>query len=165
MARLTKTSGSKLRKAAQARKEELEAQTELEAAQLATIVEAAVMMAAIDGHLDQEEVNTIAAFIDAFFNGQAHIDVIAELMSTVLEKIRTEGVQARIEAVATNAPDRETGVYALMVAAMVAHVDGIIEKKEGELFFALGRALGFTDDEAETIAKEVEQDIGATDEL
>lgn len=105
------------------------------------LVEAMFLAATADGELASEEMlqftATLGALTDKAFDGEA----VAAMLETLTRRVREEGRQARLAAIAQRLPEPKTRETALILAAAITASDGDIKSTENDLLADLAEAL------------------------
>ena len=123
------------------------------------IVEIMFLMAAVDGDVAQDEVDRLAASIQAIgdmhvaqMNVQATLDQLNEVLAA-------EGWHKRLEAVAARLRSDESRAFAFRMAAGVAFVDDHVAHAEAAAIDALAAKLGLSSDDTNEILREVQEEL------
>ncbi|MBK7402062.1 MAG: TerB family tellurite resistance protein [Myxococcales bacterium] len=139
--------------------ETLEPAQQARADEFLAIVEAMFLMAAVDGDVAQDEVERLAASIQALgdmhvthMNVQAKLEELNELLSK-------EGWHKRIDAVAARLPSEESRAFAFRMAAGVAFVDDHVAHAEAAAIDALAAKLQLSSEDTNEILREVHEEL------
>lgn len=140
--------------------EPLEPAQQARADEFLAIVEAMFLMAAVDGDVARDEIERLAASIQAI--GDMHVtrslDVQAKL-DELNELLSKEGWHKRVEAVASRLLSEESRAFAFRMAAAVAFVDDHVAHAEAAAIDALAAKLGLGDEDTNEILREVHEEL------
>ena len=115
---------------------------------LAGVVEAGFLMAAADGDLAPEELETLSGVIVGFTGGAADAAEVTRVLDACDEALAREGYDARISAVIAHLPSPELRRLGLLCSAVVLGANDAFGPQEGDLYVALAIALGFRREDA-----------------
>jgi hypothetical protein len=123
-------------------------------------IEAMFLMAAVDGEVSQDEVNQLAASIQAIADMHAIEGFkLEETLDELNKKLARDGWHARLEAVARRIQTDEGKSFAFRLAAGVAFVDDHVAHAEAAAIDALAAKLGLDGEESNAILREVQEDL------
>ncbi len=134
-----------------------------QASEFAATIEAMFLMAAVDGEVSSEEIDQLAASIQAITDIQAGTSSHGMKLETTLaelnEKLERDGWNARLDSVASRLQSDESKTFAFRLAAGVAFVDDHVAHAEAAAIDALAAKLGIDSDSSQEILKEVQEDL------
>jgi len=123
-------------------------------------LEAMFLMAAVDGEISNEEMEQLAASVQAVVDMHAIDDL--KLQATLDELnglLEREGWAARLDSVASRLKTPEGRSFAFRLAAGVAFVDDHVAHAEAAAIDAFAAKLGLQADESQQILREVTEDL------
>jgi tellurite resistance protein len=119
------------------------------------LCEAMYLMALADGKLDQSEEDTLRGAIRELSEGQVRSAHIASMMDKAAQRMKAEGRDARVKAVAAQLKgDPGTAEAAFVLAAAIAFADEEIADEENDVLNDLADQLGIDGDVAEQLLDE-----------
>lgn len=150
--------------------EDEEAQTEpdmspqelLQAERFSAILEASFLVAASDGVLAASEEQQLRASILELTDNRIPEEDISQLLEAFLERLRSDGYEARIAQVAEILDQLELRRAAFLMALGLAHIDGRVQEEEAATFQELARAFGFSEAEATELSQQVSDWLART---
>ncbi len=138
-------------------------ETDLAAAkksELLAIVELMFLMAAVDGEVQDEEVQQLRASIDALADIRAVPDLnLDDALQDLAAKLSAEGWKSRLEDAASRVQTPDAKDFAFRLSVGVAFVDDFVAHAEAAAIDSLARALELTADHAQTILREVHETL------
>jgi tellurite resistance protein len=131
-----------------------------QAAEFEATIEAMFLMAAVDGEISSEEIDQLRASVQAITDMHA-IDGLSleKTLDTLSEKLARDGWGSRLEAVAARIQSDEGKAFAFRLAAGVAFVDDMVAHAEAAAIDALAAKLGLSDDDSQSILREVQEEL------
>ena len=129
-------------------------------AEFEATLEAMFLMAAVDGIIQKEEVEQLAASFQAIVD-MYHVKglELQSLLDKFNEKLARDGWRARLEAVAQRITSPDSRAFAFRLAAGVAFVDDHVAHAEAAAIEALSGALGLAKDESQEILDDVHGEL------
>ena len=128
--------------------------------QAATLVEAAFLIAAADGHLQLEELGELATLVGGVLGGSVSPGDIATLLESFQDTLEKEGKAARITAIAAAATELEEQREILRFGSLVALCDNDLAPSELFVLHSLGRAFGMGAEEVNGILRPLKEALG-----
>jgi len=134
-----------------------------QASEFAATIEAMFLMAAVDGEISKEEIDQLAASIQAITDiqtGGSHGAIkLDATLAELNDKLERDGWNARLESVASRLGTDEAKSFAFRLAACVAFADDHVAHAESAAIDALAAKLGIDGDDSQEILKEVQEDL------
>jgi hypothetical protein len=138
----------------------LDDRSKAQAAEFEATLETMFLMAAVDGTVQREELEQLAASF------QAIVDMfevkgldLQHLLDRFNEKLARDGWRARLEAVASRITSPDARAFAFRLAAGVAFVDDHVAHAEAAAIEALSSVFGISRDDTQEILAEVHDEI------
>lgn len=135
----------------QAAQQAADAEQAQASAEMTALVEAACIVAASDGKISGGELERLVARVGELTEGRFSGDALQGIAEIAADRVASEGVPARADAVAASLRDPDLRRAALLVAGAVAWLDGGVGTKEGLALQALARSFGIPIDEMHRI--------------
>ena len=125
-----------------------------QAAEFAATIEAMFLMAVVDGEISPEEIDQLAASIQAIADTQ-HLkaESLEKVLAGLKKKLDRDGWSARLDLVVSRLGSEEARSFAFRLAAGVAFVDGHVAHGEAA---ALAAKLELSSDDSQQIQHEVQ---------
>jgi tellurite resistance protein len=129
--------------------------------EFAATIEAMFLMAAVDGEISDDEVNQLAASIEAMMDlsGQKKVVDLDATLFELNKKLAKEGGKARLDTLSPRLKSHEARAFAFRLAAGVAFVDDNVAHAEAAAIDAYASALGLTPDESQEILIDVQETL------
>ena len=129
-----------------------------QAAEFAATIEAMFLMAAVDGEISPEEIDQLAASIQAIADTQ-HLkaESLEKVLAGLNKKLDRDGWSARLDAVVSRLGSEEARSFAFRLAAGVAFVDDRVAYGEAAALAALAAKLALSSDDSQQIQREVQE--------
>lgn len=130
------------------------------AAEFEATLEAMFLMAAVDGVIEREELEQVAASFQAIVD-MYHVTGIdlQALLDRFNDKLARDGWRARLDAVAQRIRTDDGRAFAFRLAAGVAFVDDHVAHAEAAAIEALSGAFGLAREESQEILDEVHSEL------
>jgi hypothetical protein len=130
------------------------------AAEFEATLEAMFLMAAVDGKIQREEMEQLAASFQAIVD-MYHVKGIdlQALLDRFNEKLARDGWRARLDAVAQRIQSPDARAFAFRLAAGVAFVDDHVAHAEAAAIEALSSVFGLPRQESQDILTEVHSEL------
>jgi tellurite resistance protein len=143
---------------ARSRNEALSAEERARADELEATIEAMFLMAVVDGELADDEVEQLAASLQAIFDitGGTHAMNLASTIEELNAKLERDGWKSRLDQVAMRLKTDEARAFAFRLVTGVAFVDDNVAHAEAAAIDAFSAALGITPDDSQQILAEVQ---------
>lgn len=128
------------------------------------LVEAAFLMAAVDGNVSPLEIAQFGDAIEAAYGDKNDLDVKV-LLEQMSRRLEADGWDKRMNAVvraangSTDVRGSHNAVAVYRIAVAVAFVDDNVAHAEAAALAAFARALGISDERAHAIMGEVRQEL------
>lgn len=126
-----------------------------EDAETAGLVETAFLMAAADGHFGNAEQDEFAETLQFVSAGKLTLEQVDGVLDELIEALRRDGWDKRIEAVTAKLTTPESRRNAYRLAAGISFIDGEVQDDEARLFGILGQAFDISTDEASKLLANV----------
>lgn len=138
----------------------LDDKSRAQAAEFEATLETMFLMAAVDGVIQREELEQLAASFQAIVD-MYHVKGIElqALLDSFNEKLARDGWRARLDAVAQRMPSPDARAFAFRLAAGVAFVDDHVAHAEAAAIEALASIFGMTREESQEILDEVHDEL------
>jgi hypothetical protein len=122
-------------------------------------IEAMFLMAAVDGEIAREEVDQLAASIQAICDvtESTHAMELGATLAELNARLARDGWKARLDSVARRLTTPEARAFAFRLAAGVAFVDDNVAHAEAAAIDAFSAALGLPLEESQEILVEVQE--------
>lgn len=134
-------------------KKELSA--ELGSSKVEALVEAMFLAATADGEFAPEEALQFAATIGALTDRKLDPETIQRLIADLSHRLKSEGRQARLGAIAARLPAGKGRETAVILAAAITASDGEVQGSENDLVADLADALGVDPERAIELVQKV----------
>jgi uncharacterized membrane protein YebE (DUF533 family) len=123
-------------------------------------LEAMFLMAAVDGEISKEEMDQLAASIQAVVDMHTLGDLeLGRTLDDLNAKLARDGWHARLQAVGARIKSEEGKAFAFRLAAGVAFVDDHVAHAEAAAIDALAARLGLDPDDSQSILREVQNEL------
>jgi tellurite resistance protein len=109
------------------------------------LVEAAFLVAAADGVLDDDERRAFERVVTASCGGSVDSRQIASLVSDLAAQLAEDGLERRIEAIAQSVTRTEHAREILRVSALLAHASGDVSPVERDVLSQIGARCGLAE--------------------
>jgi tellurite resistance protein len=126
----------------------------------ATMVEAAFLLAAADGHLQAEELGELTSLVASVLGGSISPSETATMLESFQQTLEKDGKSARIQAIAEAARSPEERREILGFSALVALCDNDLAPSELFVLHSLGRAFGIGVEEVNAVVRSVRAALG-----
>jgi hypothetical protein len=122
-------------------------------------IEAMFLMAAVDGEVAREEVDQLAASIQAICDttGATHAMELGSTLTELNARLARDGWKARLDAVVGRLKTPEARAFAFRLAAGVAFVDDNVAHAEAAAIDAFSAALKLSSAESQEILVDVQE--------
>lgn len=120
-----------------------------------SIVEGAYLVASADGVVDDDERRTLERVVTAACGGTVAPKHVAELIAELEAWLREEGLERRIEAVATQITRKSHAREVLRIAALLGQVSHDVSEVERDVLLRLARACGLQAADVDVALREV----------
>ncbi len=131
-----------------------------QAAEFEATLEAMFLMAAVDGVIQREELEQLAASFQAIVDMYKVKGLeLQSMLDRFNEKLARDGWRARLDAVAQRITSPDARAFAFRLAAGVAFVDDHVAHAEAAAIEALSGALGLEKDESQEILDDVHGEL------
>jgi tellurite resistance protein len=130
---------------------------ELGSPKVEALIEAMFLAATADGEFAPEESMQFSATIGALTDRTLDPDGVFRLVGLLSEKLRNEGRQARLSAVAQRLPEGKPRETALILAAAITMSDGDVKSTENDFIADLAEALGVEQGRAVELVQKVQR--------
>jgi hypothetical protein len=139
-------------------------QSKTQAAEFEATLEAMFLMAAVDGVIQKEEIEQLAASFQAIVD-MYHVKglELQSMLDRFNEKLARDGWRARLDACAQRISSPDSRAFAFRLAAGVAFVDDHVAHAEAAAIEALSSALGLAREESQEILDDVHGELFGTD--
>ena len=123
------------------------------------VVEMMFLMMAADGDIGEVERTVIRGAVRELSENYVRSTTLEVMLEGYQELLESEGQQARLEDVASRLADDVAGAEsAFVLAAAVAFADEVVADQENDLLNAFADAVGLTEERANELLDELEQD-------
>src|SRR5215472_3999537 len=119
------------------------------------IVEGAYLVAAADGVVDEEERRAFERVVTTACGGAVTQKAISALVSDLGDQLAEDGLQRRVEAVATQVHKKEHAREVLRIAALLAQASDKVSDVERSVLSKLAAACGLEPSEVDSAIAEV----------
>ncbi len=136
-------------------KQELSA--ELGSPKVEALVEAMFLAATADGDFAPEESMQFSATIGALTDRKLDPDSVYRLVGLLSQKLKSEGRQARLSAIAQRLPEGKPRETAVILAAAITMSDGEVKAAENDFVADLAEALGIAQGRAVELVQKVQK--------
>jgi tellurite resistance protein len=139
-------------------KDLLSAAERAQAEEFEATIEAMFLMAAVDGEVAREEVDQLAASIQAICDttGSTHAMELGSTLAELNARLARDGWKSRLDSLAGRLKTPEARAFAFRLAAGVAFVDDNVAHAEAAAIDAFSGALGLRPGESQEILVEVQ---------
>jgi len=123
------------------------------------VVEMMFLMMAADGDIGEQEYTVIRGAVRELTENYVRTTTLNVMLDGYKELLEKEGQKARVEEIANRLGDDVAGCEsAFVLAAAVAFADEVIEDQENELLSTFAEAVGLSEERANELLDELEQD-------
>jgi uncharacterized tellurite resistance protein B-like protein len=122
--------------------------------------DAAFLMAAADGVVNEEEIDELSEILSMMTDGTASDDDLGYLLDNFAEALQQEGLDERLSNIADALDTEDSRRLAFVTACGIAYLDNQVAEEEEALFARLAKALGIPEDEANGLLEEIERALG-----
>lgn len=129
-----------------------------DAQRLHALLELAYLAASVDGKLADDEIELLVANLQAWLGEQLETRLLIELFDHFGERLATEGLQGRVDAIAAIL-DAESRRIAYKLACVTALCDQELHEEELRFLEGVVHAFGIPNDEAQTVFDELDEAI------
>jgi hypothetical protein len=138
----------------------LDNRAQAQAAEFEATLEAMFLMAAVDGVIQKEELEQLAASLQAIVD-MYHVKGIElqVMLDRFNEKLARDGWRARLEACAKRIQSDDARAFAFRLAAGVAFIDDHVAHAEAAAIEALSSAFKMSRDESQDILDDVHEEL------
>jgi hypothetical protein len=121
-------------------------------------IEAMFLMAAVDGDVAKDEVDQLAASLQAIVDTTEGTRTMGleETLSELNAKLARDGWKGRLDSVVQRLPSHEARAFAFRLAAGVAFVDDVVAHAEAAAIDAFAAGLRIPSEESQEILVEVQ---------
>ncbi len=128
------------------------------------VVEAMFLMMAADGEIDEDEYTVIRGAVRELTENYVRTSTLNVMLDGYKELLEKNGQKSRIEEIAARLGGDVAGCEsAFVLAAVVAFANEVIEDQENDLLNDLASAIGLTEERANELLDELEQDWKTAD--
>jgi len=120
-----------------------------------SIVEGAYLVASADGVVDDEERRTLERVVTSACGGTVAPKHVAELIDELESWLKEEGLERRIEAVATQITRKSHAREVLRIAALLGQVSHDVSDVERDVLVRLAQACGLQPSDVDVALREV----------
>jgi uncharacterized tellurite resistance protein B-like protein len=122
--------------------------------------DAAFLMAAADGVLEEAEIAELSEILSMMTDGAASDDELGYLLDNFAEALRQEGLDERLANIAEALDTEDSRRLAFVTACGIAFLDPPVTEEEQALFAKLANALHIPEDEANGLLNEIKHALG-----
>ena len=123
------------------------------------VVEMMFLMMAADGDIGEQEYTVIRGAVRELTENYVRTTTLNVMLDGYKELLEKEGQKSRVEDIAGRLGDDVAGCEsAFVLAAAVAFADEVIEDQENELLNTFAEAVGLSEERANELLDELEQD-------
>lgn len=130
---------------------------ELGSPKVEALVEAMFLAATADGDFAPEEGVQFSATIGALTDRKLDPDSVYRLVGLLSQKLKNEGRQARLSAIAQRLPEGKPRETAVILAAAITMSDGEVKAVENDFVADLAEALGVEQGRAVELVQQVQK--------
>lgn len=130
---------------------------ELGSPKVEALVEAMFLAATADGDFAPEEGVQFSATIGALTDRKLDPDSVYRLVGLLSQKLKNEGRQARLSAIAQRLPEGKPRETAVILAAAITMSDGEVKAVENDFVADLAEALGVEQGRAVELVQKVQK--------
>ena len=127
-----------------------------------SIVEGAFLVAHADGVFDQDERKTFERVVCAACGGAVSPKIIGGLVADLEDQLREDGIDRRIEALASSVHKPDHAREVLRIAALLAQTSEDVSEVERSVLKKIAQALGMSVDEVDRSLDDVRKAMSTT---
>jgi len=130
------------------------------AALFEALVEGAYLVANADGVFDEDERRAFEAVVLTATKRQIDPSQLAALLADLQEQLHEDGVDKRIQVVASTISKPEHQREVLRVSALIGYISGGVSEVEKNAMISLARAFGMSEADVQTAIDEARKALG-----
>lgn len=122
-------------------------------------LEAMFLMAAVDGEVAEDELQQLAASVQALVDAHGERIELDATLASFNGKLARDGWRARLEVVGSRIKTADARAFTFRMAAAVAFVDDHVAHAEAAAIDALAAALQLSPEESQGILRDVHEEL------